>query len=480
LFEENPSIAQLPSKQFVTDIKHIVKQLIDDVQNSRLQHDKITRSILLELSIKINKLSREITTIEEERRDLRALADIGWVINSSLELNEVLRIVMDKIIELTDRMRAGVFTKSGRDILAAFANQAAIAIDNARLFRSVRKTLDEVIQIKTLMGNVFASIASGVITTNKQNQVTFCNKAASQILNLDPNAIHTKQITSWLSSFSPKMSKMVEWVQQNNRPLIGYELNPLIPNRGHISISVSITPLKDPSGTHQGIVIVLDDLTERRKLEAQYRLFERMVSPALIDQLDPDKIQLGGEKKLITTIFADIRGYTKFSEGLSPEKLISILNLYLSAAADAIINQGGTIDKFQGDAVIAWFNAPIKQPNHTLRAVKAALDIQHKINKLHQSLPPEFRLTFGIGIHSGEAVLGLIGTEKRLDYTAIGDSINIAKRIQESATDNQILISAETYHRVKNDIHAKQIAPLNVKGKSKPLLVYEVVGEIHS
>lgn len=125
---------------------------------------------------------------------------------------------------------------------------------------------------------------------------------------------------------------------------------------------------------------------------------------------------------------------------------------------------------------MAWYNAPLPQPDHTLRAVKTALLIRTAIAKLHQELPQAAHLDFGLGIHYGEAVLGLIGTEKRLEYTAIGDSINTAKRIQENSAKNQILLSREAYERVKKQVEAKPFTPLTVKGKTQPLVVYEVLG----
>jgi adenylate cyclase len=141
-----------------------------------------------------------------------------------------------------------------------------------------------------------------------------------------------------------------------------------------------------------------------------------------------------------------------------------------------VLAQEGTVDKFLGDAVMAWFNAPLPQPDHTLRAVRAALELRSAIEKLHAELPPEAHLSFGVGIHYGEAVLGWIGTEKRLEYTAIGDSVNTAKRIQENAAKNQILISKQAYERVKDTVEARPYAPLQVKGKSTPVDVYEVLG----
>jgi adenylate cyclase len=155
---------------------------------------------------------------------------------------------------------------------------------------------------------------------------------------------------------------------------------------------------------------------------------------------------------------------------------VTILNRYLAAAAEAVLAQEGTIDKFLGDAIMAWFNAPIPQPDHALRAVKAALGIREAATALRQTLPPEGQLSFGAGIHFGEAVLGLVGTEKRMEYTAIGDSINTAKRIQENAAAGQILISAEAYALVAGKVEARPFEPIIAKGKSQPVEVYEVVG----
>ena len=125
---------------------------------------------------------------------------------------------------------------------------------------------------------------------------------------------------------------------------------------------------------------------------------------------------------------------------------------------------------------LAWFNAPIPQPDHTLRAVKTALIIRESVENLYKELPPEFHLGFGAGIHCGDAVLGLIGTEKRLEYTAISDAVNTAKRIQENSARNQILISASAYERVSKEINARPHADMSVKGKTQPLGVFEVLG----
>jgi class 3 adenylate cyclase len=199
-----------------------------------------------------------------------------------------------------------------------------------------------------------------------------------------------------------------------------------------------------------------------------------MVSPAVIQQLDPDSLPLGGQRKVITVLFADIRGFTGFTEGQDPEILVTVLNHHLAAAAEAVLAEEGTIDKFLGDAVMAWFNAPIPQADHPQRAVRAALRIQAAIQELHGSLPQPFHLTFGIGIHCGEAVLGLVGTQARLDYTAIGDCVNTAQRLQEAAQGGQILISDEIRRSLDGSFNVTPAGIRRVKGKRNPLRVYEV------
>ncbi len=516
------------------------------------------------------RIGEKLQALEVEHSNMQALARIGSVVNSSLELDEVLRIVMDNIVRMTgaergflvlrnergemvtqvarnweqesiksaeaatsrtvvqrvvdsgepiittnaqddqrfsgqasivalnlrsilciplkvkndvigvvyvdNRIRTGIFTEKERDLLAAFGNQAAVAIENARLFTSLRQTLEEVTALKNLMDNVFASIASGVITADVQNQVMLCNRAAEAILGLSMPNILGHRLEEVLASASDEIEPHLAEVRERDAAVIDVEISHLDPARGNIDWRLNLAPLKDGEHRTQGIAIVLDDLTERKKLEAQRRLLERMVSPAVLDQIDPKSFQIGGKKVDVTTLFADIRGFTAFSEQHTPEELVAVLNRYLAAAADAVLEQEGTVDKFLGDAVMAWYNAPLPQADHSLRAVKTALALRDAVGRLHYELPPEARLSFGVGIDYGEAVLGWIGTEKRLEFTAIGDSVNTAKRIQENAGKNQILISQAAYQRVKGRVVARPCPPLTAKGKALSLDVYELVG----
>jgi len=344
------------------------------------------------------------------------------------------------------------------------------------LFSSLKHTLAEVIELKSLMDDIFASIASGVITADVENQITLCNRAAETILGSAAVDLIGHPMNEVLPYVVENIAPHLLSVRDTDEPIVGLEISHKLPKRGLVDWRLNLSPLKDANQTTQGIAIVLDDLTERKRLEAQRRLFERMVSPAVINQLDPNGLQLGGKRVDLTVLFADIRGFTSYSEQISPERLVSVLNRYLAAMAEAVLSQEGTIDKFLGDAIMAWFNAPIQQPDHTLRAVKAALHLRETVEDLYKELPVDSHLSFGVGIHYGDAVLGLIGTDRRMEYTAISDSVNTAKRIQENSAKNQILISKEAYERVKDEVEVVHHASMAVKGKSQPVEVYEVLG----
>jgi PAS domain S-box-containing protein len=380
------------------------------------------------------------------------------------------------VIYADNAVREGLFTEKERNLLSAFANQAAVALENAMLFSSVQRTLNEVTELKNLMEDVFASIASGVITADITNEITLCNQAAGAILGMEVRDMMGSSLEEMLPPLSPDLSGKIDAVRMDEEKFIDIEIQTNLEKRGDVDLRLILSPLKTVDKHTRGVAIVLDDLTERKRLEAQRRLFERMVSPGVIDQLDPDSLQLGGRRLEITTLFADIRGYTSFSEMIDPESLFNVLNRYLALAADAILLESGTIDKFMGDAVMAWFNAPIPQPDHVLRSVRAALAIQEQVSEVHKELPEEFQLQFGIGIHLGEVLLGLVGTQKRLEYTAIGDSVNIAKRLQENAQPGQILISREAIGSLKGEVELRSLAPMAVAGKTQPLEVFEVVG----
>jgi adenylate cyclase len=245
-------------------------------------------------------------------------------------------------------------------------------------------------------------------------------------------------------------------------------------------LRLHISPLRN-NGYVAGVAIVVDDLTERRKLEQKAQqvraAFERHVAPCVVEQVlsDPTSARLGGVRKNVTILFADVRGFVSFGEKVEPEFQIEMLNRHLTRAAEAVMAEGGTLDKFMGDCMMAIFNAPFPQPDHTLRAVRTALAVQRSIAEMHTQIPSEERLHFGIGIAAGYAVVGNIGSTALYNYTAIGDIVNLAYLLQSRARPGQILLSAPAYERVKEHIVGQELGLVQLKGHSEPDLVMEVL-----
>ncbi|NEW08713.1 adenylate/guanylate cyclase domain-containing protein [Paenibacillus sp. SYP-B3998] len=224
-------------------------------------------------------------------------------------------------------------------------------------------------------------------------------------------------------------------------------------------------------------------LKERMERNRVTGIFGRFVSKSVVDELlrSGEDVKLGGSRKDISLIFVDIRGFTPMSERLEPEQVIRVLNEYLDVCTKAIFKYNGTLDKFIGDGVMAMFGAPIEYDNHPEMAVRAAIEMKSQAGVLEQKLIEKYGIgvKFGLGINSGPAVVGNIGSEDlRLDYTAIGDTVNLSARLESNAKPGQILISELTYARVEGLFRIEPIGEMKVKGKEKPVMVYEVIGNL--
>ncbi len=405
---------------------------------------------------------------------------VAYALRSILCVPLIVRDQVTGVIYADNRIRTGLFGDKERDLLAAFATQAALAIENARLFDRVKQQLAAITLMKNLMDNVFASITSGVITTDMTDRVTLFNRAAELILGITSQQALERLYHESLPLASD-LQPGIDEVKQNHS-VVSREVERVLPERGKVELSVNFAPLRgETEGDVSGVAVVVEDLTEKRRLEAKQRFitdtFKRYAPPAVVEQLlrDPSQLKLGGIRKPIAILFCDIRGFTTFSEHLPPEQLVEVLNAYLAMAADAVLEQEGVLDKFIGDAVMGLFNVPLDQTRYTLRAVKAALKMQTVIKIYHERTGEERHLNFGVGINAGEAVVGNIGTEQQRNYSAIGDAVNYAKRLQENAKGGQILMSQAAYQHVEGLVEVIELPPLQVKGRSTPEVVYEVV-----
>jgi class 3 adenylate cyclase len=216
------------------------------------------------------------------------------------------------------------------------------------------------------------------------------------------------------------------------------------------------------------------------------QVFGRYVSDDVVKVLlaDDRKPDLAGEAKVVTVLFSDIRGFTTFSEKLTAHEVVEMLNAYFTRACEHILTQGGTVDKYIGDAVMAVFGSPVTHPDHAMRAVRAAVGMKHEAEAfkawMRERFPDKGLAEFGIGIglYTGEAVIGDIGTPKRKEFTAIGDTVNAASRLESATKELKVVIAASesTMKAAGDGVHIGKVERITVKGRAEPINVYEIVG----
>lgn len=380
------------------------------------------------------------------------------------------------VVYCDNRIISGLFQASDRDILTAFADQAAVALENARLFESTREQLNYISEMRALLENIFDSITSGVITMDTSGAVLTGNSTAAHILGINSGGDITGQ---QLETILPKMDErfydaVTRALEEGGQKLL--ELEPVLDDTVHYW-NVIVSPLRDGDGGVQGVALVIDDLTEQKTREAQLAELRRYLPLALVENIrSVDDVNVSGQEREITAIATDVRGFTTFSERLQPEQLMEIINKYLSLASDGINLYEGVVDKYMGDAVTGLFNTQINpQTDHAERAVRAAMSIIYDLYALHEVLPEDQRLYYGIGIHTGSAYLGNVGSQDRKEFAALGEAVTISKILEGNADRGEIIISQATYDLVKDAFECEPRTPEKTKGYDELKTVYKVL-----
>ena len=474
-----------------------------------------------------------ITTHAQADQDLAAQANgVGDNPRSILCLPLVIREQMTGVIYVDNQMEKGTFTEQDLDFLTAFADQTAIAIENARLYENVTArmreamalhkvstrvmgtlNLDQLLEdIPEVLQRAFRYLNCALLLVDEDAGELYIKAARGyppEIMAAGRIKIGQESVAGWVAANKAALNvpdvtrdpRYVQWVKETRSEmaipmLVGDKVVGVLDAQSPELNAFNEDDLRILSSVAAQAAIAIERARlyektrqKRKRLEAEREweeqekqrireLFQRYVAPTVVERLIEgiEQVALGGKRQVVTILFADIRGFTSFSETRMPEELIEILNRYLSLAAQAVLEQEGTLDKFMGDAVMALFNAPLPQPDHTLRAVRAALTIKEAIANFHQELDSEVQLNFGVGINVGEAVVGNVGTAELMNYTAIGDSVNLAKRLQENAEAGQILLSQSTYDAVREHVRVRALKPIKVKGRSGTEPVYELVG----
>ncbi len=391
------------------------------------------------------------------------------------------------VIYVDSRIRTDSLFQHDPELLSTIADQAAVAIDNARLYDDWNRSFNELSTIKAQTDEILESIASGVIVLDPNDVIAQFNRAAEITFGLSASTLegrHARILNSWLPGFTT----LLEQYKKRPESRAEVEMRGTHFVRGPIVLQAAFLRIHPLSGAGVGTAVVLNDLTARRLLEAENqaqiehsekvaRSFERYLAPHVVSGLllDPDKVPLGGTRLTATMLFADIRGFTELSERLMPEEVVDMLNRYLAPTVDVVLANLGLLDKYYGDGIMAVFGAPRPANDDANRAVLAARQILEQVELLNAQPGVHWPLSVSIGLATGDVVAGNIGSERRLEYTVVGSAVNLAQRLQSIAEPNQILADARTYEKVRGQIAATQ-RQARIKGRAGLTTVYVLHG----
>jgi adenylate cyclase len=359
----------------------------------------------------------------------------------------------------------GVFHANDERRLRAFAAQAAVALVNAQLFADLARA-------QRYSESILRSLTNGVITLNPQGRIVTANEAAQVLLGLDGS----DQGRDFGECLGPDNAWWTSARDGSREHYLG-EIELVRRDQSTRQATTSRVPLADPDGRALGTMLVFDDVTEEKRVR---NTLSRYLAPQVAEQMLANAdINLGGTAQTATVLFSDIRDFTTISERLGPRDTVAMLNEYFSQMVEAINAEQGILDKFIGDAVMALFGVPFPAEDDADRAVRAALSMQTRLGELNRRRAErgESALQIGIGLSTGELVAGNVGSPKRMDYTVIGDTVNLSARL-ESATKAYgvcILLSDGTQRALRGDYPLREIDRVRVKGKLEAATLFQLM-----
>jgi adenylate cyclase len=365
----------------------------------------------------------------------------------------------------------GPFTVEDESRLKAFTAQVAIALENAKLFDDVQK-------IKNYNENMLESMSNGVITLDERDTIVTCNSAGARIMKLAPSAILGHAAAEFFADRNAWIIERIKKVQVEKVANVAMDVEIVFGDRP-VSINLTVLPLASGDGKQLGTLLMIEDIsTEKRVKATMARYMDPAIAARMLDSKG-DTSLLGGASTRATVLFSDIRGFTTLSEELGAQGTVAFLNEYFSLMVECIAHEEGMLDKFIGDAIMAAFGLPIAHDDDEDRAVRAAITMIRECrrwsrDRIQRGQKP---VEMGVGLNTDLVVSGNIGSAKRMDYTVIGDGVNLASRLESACKiySAQILLSENTFHRLHGTYRVRNIDQVVVKGKTEPIGVYEVL-----
>ena len=359
------------------------------------------------------------------------------------------------------------FISSDLDLLTAFSNQASVALDNAKLFKDIRKE-------KQFNESILNSIATGLLTLDSLGEIDSVNPSGQNILGMDESEIIGNHYM-YLFEKDPTILELIQTTEIENS--IQSEQNiPFTTVSQESVVNISVSPRIGNDMVITGTVIAIEDITQQNKIK---NTFKRYVSKQIVEKLLDSKegLNLGGELRNVTILFTDIRGFTSMSENMKPEEVVSTLNDYFTEMIDIVFKYNGTLDKIVGDELMIVYGAPIGAADDTKRALDTAIEMmvrlksfnkKRKIKKLHP-------IEIGVGINHGPVISGNIGSREMMDYTVIGDTVNLAARLCSHSPPGNIIVSPSVFRKTSKFYQYEKLEPIEVKGKKKKIQIQKVL-----
>jgi len=365
--------------------------------------------------------------------------------------------------------RDGPFTQEDETHLRAFTAQVSIGLENAKLF-------DDMQSIKNYNEGMLESMSNGVVTFDENGVIVTCNAAGLRLLRTSLDEIIGTGLEEFFAGPNAWIASKVQRVQQTEEPEVTMDAE-LHLGGERISANTTIQPLVTGKDDRLGSMLLIEDISSEKRMKAT---MSRYIDPSLTDKLlEAGQEILGGQSSEATVLFSDIRNFTTMTEELGPQGTVSLLNDYFTLMVECIQSEAGMLDKFIGDAIMAIFGTPIAHDDDPDRAVRSAIEMINSLTAFNRERTSHGMkpIEIGVGINTGTVVSGNIGSPKRMDYTVIGDGVNLASRLESACKQYgaRILVSDSTVTRLRATYRTREVDQVVVKGKTRPVRVHEVL-----
>ncbi|MEH2150565.1 GAF domain-containing protein [Nostoc sp.] len=370
------------------------------------------------------------------------------------------------------------FDRNDEEFMEAFNIQAGVALQNAQLFATVK-------QQEQMQRDILRSLSNGVVSTDKTGLIIAANESAQRLLGLGvEDRLEGKLVNDVIGikegDFSKWYQDALHAVDLKGRQQYYPDRTLLTTGTEQHSINLSINTIADASDQEQvrGALVVMEDISDEKRLKST--MYRYMTQELAEELLKLDDAKLGGDRKEVSILFSDIRGYTTLTENLEAEEVVSMLNEYFESMVEAVFKHKGTLDKYIGDAIMAVFGSPLPLEEHAWMAVQTSLEMRHRLHEFNQRryVDDKPRIKIGIGINSDTVISGNIGSSKRMEFTAIGDGVNLGSRLESVSKQYgcDIIISHNTFKPCQDNIWARELDYIRVKGRNEPVAIYELLG----